>query len=150
MFGGVSNNEAPSLANYKVDLWSLGVLILYIFTFKLPFGEDDKELEKNVNALIYNEINVPDEFKELIQELLKRDPDERIECSQIKNMQFFKKHFDDYENKKSKIPQELRCQNKLGARFRNQKTSQNNSENDDSFTGLQFTEGLDENSGQEN
>ena len=52
MFGGVSNNEAPSLANYKVDLWSLGVLILYIFTFKLPFGEDDKELEKNVNALI--------------------------------------------------------------------------------------------------
>ena len=106
MFGSVSNNEAPSLANYKVDLWSLGVLILYIFTFKLPFGKDDQELEKNVNALIYNEINVPDEFKELILELLKKEPNERIRCAEIKKLPFFKKHFDDYEIKKSMIPKE--------------------------------------------
>jgi serine/threonine protein kinase len=100
MFNDVSNEGASSLTNYKVDLWSLGVLIWYIFTFELPSGSNYHELEKEVYALINKEINAPDEFKELIQELLKRDPDERIECSQIKNMEFFKKHFDDYENKK--------------------------------------------------
>ena len=56
--------------------------------------------------MIYNEISVPDEFKELIQELLKKEPNERIRCAEIKKLPFFKKHFDDYEIKKSMIPKE--------------------------------------------
>ena len=33
LFGPLQNDQAPSLANYKVDLWALGVLNLYICTF---------------------------------------------------------------------------------------------------------------------
>ena len=92
--------------NFRTFLYNGFNYLWYIFTFKLPFGKDDQELEKNVNALIYNEISVPDEFKELIQELLKKEPNERIRCAEIKKLPFFKKHFDDYEIKKSMIPKE--------------------------------------------
>ena len=33
LFGVAADNQYPSLADYKVDLWSLGVIILYLFSF---------------------------------------------------------------------------------------------------------------------
>ncbi len=51
---GTSSYKAPELfsaasndfgsTNYKVDLWALGVLIYFMITGDLPFGENEKDL----------------------------------------------------------------------------------------------------------
>jgi len=44
LFGPVSDNQNPSLANYKVDLWALGVLLHFLISFELPFGKNDIDI----------------------------------------------------------------------------------------------------------
>ena len=84
MFCPILNNQVPSLANYTVDLWALGVLILYTITLKLPFGKNEADIEKKVTAGIYDETEVPYELRELIHRLLKKNPSERIKYEEIK------------------------------------------------------------------
>ena len=83
-FSTAFDNQNPSLSTYKVDLWSLGVLIYYLYSFELPFGENLVEVEKRVFLPLLKEIDGPFELKVLINKLLKINPDERISYSQIK------------------------------------------------------------------
>lgn len=56
-FGTAFDNQNSSLSTYKVDLWSLGVLIYYLCSFELPFGENLAEVEKRVFWPLQKEIN---------------------------------------------------------------------------------------------
>ena len=48
LFGAVPDNQNRSLANYRVDLWALGVLVYCMITGELPFGENEKEIMQKV------------------------------------------------------------------------------------------------------
>ena len=62
--------------DYKADLWSLGVLIYYLCTQKLPFDDPNSEIlkDKIINVYYDTDIDVSPDFKELISKLLKKDP----------------------------------------------------------------------------
>ena len=53
LFCAVSDNQKDSLCNYRVDLWSLGVLLQYLMTFELPFGKNGMDIEKRITSGIY-------------------------------------------------------------------------------------------------
>ena len=82
--------------NYRVDLWSLGVLIYFLCTQELPF--DNPNLERKIINVSYNmEIDIPEDFKILICKLLQKEPKNRITCNDIKKLPFLKDHFNAYE-----------------------------------------------------
>ena len=58
-------------ANYKADVWSLGVLIHYLCSLTLPFTEkDEQKLTLKIRKADYEEIYEPDELRRLIRDLL--------------------------------------------------------------------------------
>ena len=83
---GTVNYIAPELLkkeshDYRVDIYSLGVLLYYLIYQKFPFDyEDELDIYK---AHIEEEVKFPpveeysNEFIELLKLLLKKDPDER-------------------------------------------------------------------------
>ena len=68
----------------KCDLWSIGVIMYILLTGEPPFnGSTDSEILQNVkmgtvnfNSNIFNEVS--DEAKDLLKQLLRRDPTKRI------------------------------------------------------------------------
>ncbi|CDW71498.1 phosphoinositide-dependent protein kinase i [Stylonychia lemnae] len=80
---------------YSADLWSLGIIIFQLFTGKTPF----KGLSEYVtfeNILKQQEIdfplNIPEDARDLITKLLKKNPEERIgafNLEELKNHKFF-------------------------------------------------------------
>ena len=76
----------PHFRGFPVDVWALGVT-LYIFTFgKLPF-EGSNILELN-QSVIHNDLTFPrklaDDLKDLLEILLKKDPETRATISDIR------------------------------------------------------------------
>ena len=47
-FGNLFDHQNLLFSNYEVNLWFLGVLIYYLCTFELPFGENLIEVEERV------------------------------------------------------------------------------------------------------
>ena len=84
--------------NNKCDLWSIGVLLYFIITKKRPFT--GKNFEEVFNNIQNNEIdfninglnNSSEELKDLITNLLKKNPDERLSAEEALNHNWFIKN----------------------------------------------------------
>ena len=105
MINGTGHDE-------KVDIWSIGVLLFELLTGDQAWAGD------NVETVKYNICNLkiswPDDIDvlaaDLISQILKIDPDERISLSDILNHSFFTQYFSDPtsclitpDNKKYKV-----------------------------------------------
>ncbi len=53
LFGQPPDPENKSLANYRADLWSLGIVLQNLITLELPFGINEKELERRIIDGVY-------------------------------------------------------------------------------------------------
>jgi serine/threonine protein kinase len=63
-------------ATYKADCWSLGIIIYELVSLKLPFiEENERELEKIIRQGIFEPLDGPEDLRELIKNLLSKDPD---------------------------------------------------------------------------
>ncbi|SCP05783.1 serine/threonine protein kinase, putative [Plasmodium ovale] len=77
----------------KIDIWSLGVLIFFIITGKVPFtGKNANELynnilKANIPELLSKEksLNIQPGLKNLLENILVHDPEKRFSCSDILN-----------------------------------------------------------------
>eukprot|EP00366_Plasmodium_knowlesi_P002876 XP_002260373.1 protein kinase, putative [Plasmodium knowlesi strain H] len=77
----------------KIDIWSLGVLIFFIITGKVPFtGKNANELynnilKANIPKLLSKEksLNIQPGLKNLLENILVHDPEKRFSCSDILN-----------------------------------------------------------------
>ena len=96
--------KAPELLegkeyNYKVDLWSIGIIIYRLYFGKSPFPGLEKPalinyIDKYGNKLIKKTEN--EELDDLIKRLLEKDASKRLKWDEYWNHSFFK---DKYKNK---------------------------------------------------
>ncbi len=85
-------------ATYKADCWSLGIIIYELVSLKLPFTEkNERKLEIIIKQGIFEPLDGPEDLRELVKNLLSRNPDERITYSSIKKSPFLKEYFRAYE-----------------------------------------------------
>ena len=96
--GGTIYYMAPeSLKNnkcsYKVDIWAIGIIIYNLLTGKFPFHGDNQE--KTKEKIISGNLDFPPDIvisklmKDLIRQILKKDPKERPTLNQILQHKFF-------------------------------------------------------------
>ena len=76
------------VSGYKRDIWSLGCLLYCLLTGKLPYyGTTSRELLDSIRRtktnLNYN-IDVTEETKLLIQNMLNPNPKERLSIQEVK------------------------------------------------------------------
>ena len=81
--------------NEKCDMWSLGVVMYYLFTKKFPFqGQTKPKLINAIENCNYNLNlgplkNASNELKDLIQQLFKKNVNERISVNEALNHPWF-------------------------------------------------------------
>jgi serine/threonine protein kinase len=72
--------------NNKCDIWSSGVILYEMICGKLPFKKNNLNfLFKQIQNSEPNYDEIPKDISNLIQNLLKKDPNDRISLSDIKN-----------------------------------------------------------------
>ena len=85
---------APELINEKkyskkVDIWALGCIIYELWK-KEPCFKIDSDIKDKINKVEYNKITDNKELQNLINLMLKKDPNERIDikqvCKEVKNI----------------------------------------------------------------
>lgn len=77
------------------DMWSLGVIIYQLYTGTTPFHDLSSEYFtfQNIMECTYKIPEyVPEDAKDLIENLLIFDPKERLRANQVKNHVFFAEH----------------------------------------------------------
>jgi serine/threonine-protein kinase ULK2 len=88
----------------KVDLWSLGVIIFEMLYGTVPFkGKNIIELIKNIETktvVFPQNFNVSEECKLLLQNLLKKDPKDRLEWPDLFENKWFNNNFMEVEENK--------------------------------------------------
>ncbi len=81
-------------SGFKVDIWSLGVLLFCLVTGKMPFRADTLEkLHKNICSGEFNyenEANIDQSAKNLISKMLVVDPDKRIDINDVLEAEWLK------------------------------------------------------------
>ena len=98
--GGTIHYMAPesfkkSKCSYKIDIWAVGVIMYYLLTGELPFTGDKNnknEIETKINLCKYDfpqDIIISKIAKDLIRQILKKDPNERPTLNQILKHDFF-------------------------------------------------------------
>ena len=84
----------------KTDIWYLGTTFFKLMTFKFPFkGENDTEIIQNIlaeNKNDYTDYSYSDNFKELINRMISKDPSNRPNIDEILNMDFIQKRMESY------------------------------------------------------
>ena len=103
---GTPNYMAPEIINgdeynYKIDIWSLGIILYFIRYKRLPFNDNRKDnrnfIYENIRRfrIKFNEpsLKLSEEddfkFKQIILKCLTIDPDERIFIQELKNDNWF-------------------------------------------------------------
>ena len=82
--------------NYKVDYWSVGIILYEIFYGSTPFGSTTRDVNKIYKEILENKPFLTSDPKNkilnnLISSLLSKKPSSRISCfKDIKNHEFFK------------------------------------------------------------
>ena len=82
--------------NYKVDYWSVGIILYEIFYGSTPFGSTTRDINKIYKEILENKPFLTSDPKNkilnnLISSLLSKKPSSRISCfKDIKNHEFFK------------------------------------------------------------
>ena len=88
----------------KVDLWSLGVIIFEMLYGTVPFkGKNIIELIKNIetNTVVFPQnFNVSEECKLILQNLLKKDPNDRLEWLDLFENNWFNNNFIEVDENK--------------------------------------------------
>ena len=75
---------APEVIEQKYsptcDIWSIGIIIFQMFFGELPYKDnnDFKEYVKNIKSIYYNCDNISNEFKDLLNKMLNKNPSRRI------------------------------------------------------------------------
>ena len=101
---GTPNYIAPELLNHKsgfklnysfeIDIWAFGVMLYTLYYHKTPFEQEIKGKTKyNIQNIIYGfpkEVFISKEAKDLISNILVKDPLQRPKIEQIKASPFFK------------------------------------------------------------
>lgn len=83
----------------KTDLWSIGICFYEILFGTNPFkAKNEADLVKGIKKLEYskslnfpNDVEVSEQCKDLLNKLLKVNPDERIDWSEFFNHKIFEK-----------------------------------------------------------
>lgn len=78
---------AKSTYNYKVDIWSLGILLYELFHSEAPYkGRTLEDIKVSITReSIHFNPSIQPELKDLITFILKKDPEQRPEISTILN-----------------------------------------------------------------
>lgn len=84
----------------KCDIWSIGVILYLILSGTAPFdGENEEEIKKKIIVGDYKLnspewVNISDEAKDLIMNLLAYDPSQRIKASTALDHEWFKQNIE--------------------------------------------------------
>ena len=84
--------------NFKVDYWSVGIILYEIFYGNIPFGNSTRDVSKIYKEILENKPFLTSSlenksFNNLISSLLCKKPSSRISCfKDIKNHEFFKNY----------------------------------------------------------
>ena len=85
--------ESKNKISYKVDIWAVGIIIYNLLTGKLPFYSTDRdETEKKIKECkldFPSDIKISNMSKDLIEQILKKDPNKRPTLNQILQHDFF-------------------------------------------------------------
>ena len=90
----------------KTDIWLLGVVFFELMTFKYPFkGENEKEIMDNILKENKNEYNYSydQNFKDIIDKMLSKDPDKRPKPEEILENQFIRNRIESYVNENNEF-----------------------------------------------
>lgn len=88
---------------FEVDIWPIGIIIYQLILGKLPFKENTlNETEKKIREINYSfpeNAIISNEAKDLIKQILIKNPKERLNLCQILKQEFF-----NFDNILTKIP----------------------------------------------
>lgn len=78
------------ISNYEIkketDIWSIGIIIYYLFTGKLPFdGKTIYETENHIMGVNYNKFGLSEKITNLLSKLLNRKCENRMKINDLIN-----------------------------------------------------------------